>query len=615
MSTVKVNTIETRTGSTLTLGKSGDTVSIASGASTSGMGRSGTVDWQTAIKTESFTAVDGEGYFIDTADSGSPFKNYAVTVASGTLYVVGGTGNVFNLDGSRQTAITLIKGKTYRFTQSDSTNDGHPLVISTSNSSTLGTFQAGIVSSGISYYLDGSSNQSNYTNTSNFNGATTRYVEFQPQATGTYYYGCYVHGIGMGGGITVQNLTVTLPSGSVGAIVALKDYSASFQTNNLLVSPNGSDKINSINASSILSTEGQSTTLIYADSTKGWLDIHDSTSNVQASKFVTASGGNSVTTVDTNFKVHTFTSPGTFTVTCAGNSAGSNTIDYLVIAGGGAGGTKGSTADSGESGGGGGAGGYRESSGTSSGSYSISPLGSGVSALPVTATGYPVTVGAGASAASPIADDTISSTRNGSNSVFAGSTTITSAGGGGGGIRSFSGPDAKSTGADGGSGGGGAYGGPSGAAYPGGSGNVPPVSPAQGTDGGSRVGGCGSSAGGGGATGAGVNAGGPGNPLSNGVGGTGGAGATSNITGTPTARAGGGGGGGNAPGYPTGGPGTASAGGGAGSDRSPSAPEGVSGTANTGGGGGGGSGGGSAPGPGVSGSGGSGIVIIRYKFQ
>ena len=55
MSTIKVNTIETRTGSTLTLGKSGDTVSIASGASTSGMGRTGTVDWQTAIKTDSFT--------------------------------------------------------------------------------------------------------------------------------------------------------------------------------------------------------------------------------------------------------------------------------------------------------------------------------------------------------------------------------------------------------------------------------------------------------------------------------------------------------------------------------------------------------------------------------
>ena len=67
MSTIKVNTVETRTGSTLTLGKSGDTVSIASGASTSGMGRAGAVDWQTTIKTGDFSASDGEGYFVDTS--------------------------------------------------------------------------------------------------------------------------------------------------------------------------------------------------------------------------------------------------------------------------------------------------------------------------------------------------------------------------------------------------------------------------------------------------------------------------------------------------------------------------------------------------------------------
>ena len=110
MSKIEVNTVDVKCGSTLTLGSSGKTVTIASGASTSGMGRTGTVDWQTSsIKGESFTAVNGEGYFLDTSD-GSPYKNYAVTVATGTLYIVGGSGNVFNLDGSQQTAITLMKG-------------------------------------------------------------------------------------------------------------------------------------------------------------------------------------------------------------------------------------------------------------------------------------------------------------------------------------------------------------------------------------------------------------------------------------------------------------------------------------------------------------------------
>ena len=45
---------------------SGDTVSLASGASQSGFGRTGTVDWQTTIKTAGFTAVNGEGYFCNT---------------------------------------------------------------------------------------------------------------------------------------------------------------------------------------------------------------------------------------------------------------------------------------------------------------------------------------------------------------------------------------------------------------------------------------------------------------------------------------------------------------------------------------------------------------------
>ena len=68
-SKLKVNTVETESGSTLTLGKSGDTVTLASGASQSGFGRSGTVDWETTKKTASFTATDGEGYFVDTSSS------------------------------------------------------------------------------------------------------------------------------------------------------------------------------------------------------------------------------------------------------------------------------------------------------------------------------------------------------------------------------------------------------------------------------------------------------------------------------------------------------------------------------------------------------------------
>jgi len=66
MSTIKVNTVTKRTGSTLTLGKSGTTIQMACGATQTGFGRTGTVDWCTTAKTSPLTGVSGNGYFINT---------------------------------------------------------------------------------------------------------------------------------------------------------------------------------------------------------------------------------------------------------------------------------------------------------------------------------------------------------------------------------------------------------------------------------------------------------------------------------------------------------------------------------------------------------------------
>jgi hypothetical protein len=66
MSTVKVNTVDKRTGGTLTLGGCGTTVTLGAGATQSGFGRTGTVDWCTTAKTAPFTGVSGNGYFVNT---------------------------------------------------------------------------------------------------------------------------------------------------------------------------------------------------------------------------------------------------------------------------------------------------------------------------------------------------------------------------------------------------------------------------------------------------------------------------------------------------------------------------------------------------------------------
>ena len=54
-STIKVNTITTESGSTLTVGGCGKTVALASGASQTGFGRTGTVKSQSGdIKSSDF---------------------------------------------------------------------------------------------------------------------------------------------------------------------------------------------------------------------------------------------------------------------------------------------------------------------------------------------------------------------------------------------------------------------------------------------------------------------------------------------------------------------------------------------------------------------------------
>jgi hypothetical protein len=392
-----------------------------------------------------------------------------------------------------------------------------------------------------------------------------------------------VSGVGYFCNTTSAPFTVTLPAGTAGDVIAFADYAATWQTNNLTVSPNGTEKIGGTNSNVILNTEGQSVTFVFVDSTQGWINTMDSTSNVRGASFIAATGG-TITTVCTDYKVHTFTGPGTFTVTNAGTPTGSNTVDYLVIAGGG-GGAGASNA------GGGGAGGYRESPGTASGSYTVSPLGVAPAvALLVPATAYPITVGSGGAGRSTTPNG------NGINGTVSTFSTITSAGGGGGGS---SGTPANA----GGSGGGDAYdtNNPTG-----GAGNTPSVSPPQGQPGGGSPGPvCAPFYGAHGGGGAGA-AGGIGSPT---AGGAGGAGVTSSINNTPTTRTGGGGGGTNS----TVAPGGAGGGGAGGSSTPPCAGAGGVGGINTG------SGGGGTGQPlgcgGIGGNGGSGIVIIRYKFQ
>ena len=375
--------------------------------------------------------------------------------------------------------------------------------------------------------------------------------------------------------------TVTLPtSPSAGDIVALADYTRTFQTNNLTIGRN-SKPIGGVAEDAKLAVEGQSATFVYVDATEGWINVQETqTSQTGQPPYVAASGGDTTITCG-DYKTHIFTGPGTFCVSNAGGPGGSNSVEHLTIGGGGGGGA-------GSGGAGAGAGGYRTT-------YP-SPATAGT---PVSIQGYPITVGGGGTGPGPSGEPSASG--NGSDSIF---STITSTAGGGGGNESACAP--RRIGADGGSAGGGAYH----SSSPGGTGNTPPVSPAQGTNGG-QGGGTYSGGGGGGGTVAGGD-----QSSGGGIGGTGapiadayfGPTAPSYGTAGPVGStryfAGGGGGGSQSPAGPGGAGGS---GGGGTGGMWPGA--GVAGTTNTGGGGGGDGNTTSA------GNGGSGFVAIRYKFQ
>jgi hypothetical protein len=82
-------------GSAVTIGRCGGTVSLASGATQTGFGRTGTVDWQTGdVKTATFTAVSGKGYFCNT--TGGTFELDLPSGTAGDIVSVQDYNNTFD---------------------------------------------------------------------------------------------------------------------------------------------------------------------------------------------------------------------------------------------------------------------------------------------------------------------------------------------------------------------------------------------------------------------------------------------------------------------------------------------------------------------------------------
>jgi len=398
-------------------------------------------------------------------------------------------------------------------------------------------------------------------------------------------------------------ITVNLPSTpAAGDIVAIADYANTSATNNITVGRNGS-LIDGFAINGTISTNGQVYTLVYVDATEGWKTVGQTFNQIITAEFVAATGGTIATCGD--YKIHTFTGPGTFTVTNAGNAGGSNSVEILAVGGGGGGAA--------DNGGGAGAGAVASNS-----------------SVPISATAYPIVIGGGG-AAGLSGGGAGEDGSTGVSTTFFGNTIRAGSGGKG----SNSPGTIPGTYSNGG-GGAGVADVPAAQVGPGVSGVAHPAIPgytiSAGNSGGNGRFACSpanpgpgnKAAGGAGAGGNGTSAvcvGGPGgNGVQNNITGTnhywggGGGGGTFTGTGGNGGLGGGGGGGGGYCGPNAGGTGGGSALN-SGSNGGPGTPgaggSGGTGGANTGGGGGGA--GRNSPSPG--GAGGSGIVVIKYKFQ
>tara|TARA_R100000458_G_C8269195_1_gene243992 strand:- start:1050 stop:2339 length:1290 start_codon:yes stop_codon:yes gene_type:complete len=266
-------------------------------------------------------------------------------------------------------------------------------------------------------------------------------------------------------------VTMTLPAGSAGAVIAVKDYANTFDSNALTIAANGSEKIGGGTDDAILSVEGKAIELVYGDATNGWQvtadGLQSSAPQNYSADFLVIAGGGGGDNDDAGgggaggYRTSTQDIvPGVqYTVTVGdGGAASANGSDSsisgsglttITSAGGGEGGTPGSAGADGGSGGGGGS--------NSSGSGGAGGSGNTPSTSPSQGNNggagqsSPRTAGGGGGAGEAGNTDGLGHGGDGASSSITGSA-VTRAGGGGGSTRATGTPFG---GGDGGGGNGG----------------------------------------------------------------------------------------------------------------------------------------------------------------
>ena len=260
-SEIKVNKISPGSGTALTVGDSGDTITIPTGAG---------LTVTDEIKTNKVSP--GSGTALQIGDSGD-----TITVPSGATLTT--TNATLNLP-TTITSTTEVK-----------TNKVSP---ATGTAFTMGdsgdTFT---VPSGATLSIAG-----NITNT----GTATGFSESLDWQTGDIKTATFtaVAGKGYFCNTTGGAFNFTLPaSPTAGDFTAFKDYAETFATNNLTIDVNGNNLNGGDDTNPVISENGSTIVLMYVDATRGWIPIQDDTSTITGVlPYVVATGGTITTSGD-----------------------------------------------------------------------------------------------------------------------------------------------------------------------------------------------------------------------------------------------------------------------------------------------------------------------------
>ena len=225
--------------------------------------------------TDSMIANGGDNRVLtDTTTAGSinaeanlTFNGSTLNVANNITIADGGTiGSASDAD-----AIAISSGGVVTFTQAPVFPDGSIAVadLDIDGATDIG---ADLVDADLFIVDDGAGGTNRKVAASRLKTYIGGGTSWQAVKTGNY---TAVAGQGVFANTTSGSFTITLPAGTLGDEVTIIDYAGTFDSNALTVAANGSEKIFGSTDDLTVSTERAAFTLVYTDSTQGWLFKND----------------------------------------------------------------------------------------------------------------------------------------------------------------------------------------------------------------------------------------------------------------------------------------------------------------------------------------------------